>query len=254
MSSTEQQGPPPIDELVRTEVARTIQRAIKGVQYLSAEEPLFAQTPKDTIYRRGTLELHHYRPMTDEVYRVPLVMVMSLVSKAFIFDLGPGQSLVEFLVKQGYDVYLIDWGVPRPEDRSLRLDDYVLDFLPDCASRIAADSGEQDLTMLGYCMGGQLALMYAALHHSGSLRNLICLTTPVNSEGMGLFRAWSDKRRVFRLHPAGLRAGKMEQHRGGRVCAAARREPGCASRLGVGRLLRPAADPAPHRPRFPSRG
>jgi polyhydroxyalkanoate synthase len=194
MSSSEQQAEPPIDELVRKEVARTIQRAIKGVQYLSIEDPPVAQTPKDTIYRRGTLQLHHYRPMTDEIYRVPLVMVMSLVSKAFIFDLGPGQSLVEFLVKKGFDVYLIDWGVPRPEDRGLRLDDYVLDFLHDCAARIAADSGEQDLSMLGYCMGGQLALMYAALHHSGSLKNLICLTTPINSEGMGLFRIWSDKR------------------------------------------------------------
>jgi polyhydroxyalkanoate synthase subunit PhaC len=194
MSSSEQRAEPSIDELVRTEVARTIQRAIKGVQFLSTEDPPVAQTPKDTIYKRGTLQLHHYRPMTDEIYRVPLVMVMSLVSKAFIFDLGPGQSFVEFLVKKGFDVYLIDWGIPRPEDRSLRLEDYVLDFLPDCAARIASESGEQDLTMLGYCMGGQLALMYAALHHSGSLRNLICLTTPVNSEGMGLFRIWSDKR------------------------------------------------------------
>jgi polyhydroxyalkanoate synthase len=164
------------------------------VQYLSSSDPPVAQTPKETIYRRGTLELHHYRPMCDEIYRVPLVLVMSLVSKAFIFDLGPGQSLVEFLLNKGYDVYLVDWGVPRPEDRRLRLDDYVLDFLPACTARIAADSGEPDLTMIGYCMGGQLALMYAALHHDGPLKNLVCLTTPINSEGMGLFRTWSDKR------------------------------------------------------------
>jgi polyhydroxyalkanoate synthase subunit PhaC len=194
MSSSEQQALPSIDELVRTEVARTIQRAIKGAQYISLQDPPVAQTPKDTIYRRGTLALHHYRPMAGEIYRVPLVLVMSLVSKAFIFDLGPGQSLVEFLVKKGYDVYLIDWGVPRTEDRYLKLEDYVLDFLPDCVARIAADCGEPDLTMFGYCMGGQLALMYAALHHTDSLKNLICLTTPVNSEGMGLFRTWSDKR------------------------------------------------------------
>jgi polyhydroxyalkanoate synthase len=193
MSAVEQRAEPSIEELVRTEVARSIQRAIKGIQYYSAGEPAVALTPKDTIYRRGTLELHHYRPMADEIYRVPLVLVMSLVSKAYIFDLGPGQSLVEFLLKQGYDVYLIDWGVPRPEDRHLKLDDYVLDFMPDCVTRIAADSGEPDLTMFGYCMGGQFALMYAALHPEG-LKNLICLTTPVNSEGMGLFRTWTDRR------------------------------------------------------------
>ncbi len=62
---------------------------------------------------------------------------MSLVSKSYILDLAPGQSFIEFLLKQGYDVYLIDWGVPRPEDRGLQLDDYVLDFIPDCIERIA---------------------------------------------------------------------------------------------------------------------
>jgi polyhydroxyalkanoate synthase len=194
MSQSEQKADPALEELVRTEVARSIQRAVKGVQYFASPDPVVAQTPKDTIYRRGTLELHHYRPVCDEIYRVPLVLVMSLVSKAFIFDLGPGQSLVEFLLKKGYDVYLIDWGVPRPEDKRLRLEDYVLDFLPECTARIAADSGEQDLTMLGYCMGGQLALMYAALHLHGPLKNLICLATPIDSEGMGLFRTWSDER------------------------------------------------------------
>jgi polyhydroxyalkanoate synthase len=193
MSPNQQKAEPEIGELVRTEVARGIQRAIKGVQYFSSPDPAVAQTPKDTIYRRGTLELHHYRPVCDEIYRVPLVLVMSLVSKAFIFDLGPGQSLVEFLLKKGYDVYLIDWGVPRPEDRGLKLDDYVLDFLPTCAERIASDSGENDLSMIGYCMGGQLALMYAALYPA-KLKNLICLATPINSEGMGLFRTWTDPR------------------------------------------------------------
>ena len=102
--------------------------------------------------------------------------------------------MVEFLTKKGYDVYLIDWGVPRPEDKRLRLEDYVLDFMSDCATRIAADSSEVELSMLGYCMGGQLALMYAAVHKERPLKNLICLTTPVDSEGMGLFRTWSDKR------------------------------------------------------------
>ena len=194
MSTSEQKIEPAIEDLVRTEVARSIQRAIKGVQYFAAPDPAVAQTPKDTIYRRGTLELHHYRPICDEIYRVPLIMVMSLVSKAFIFDLGPGQSLIEFLLKKGHDVYLVDWGIPRPEDKGLKLEDYVLDFLPTCAERIAADSGQTDLTMIGYCMGGQLALMYAALQKERSLKNLVCLATPINAEGMGLFRTWSDRR------------------------------------------------------------
>ncbi|HLW69731.1 MAG TPA: alpha/beta fold hydrolase [Candidatus Binataceae bacterium] len=194
MSASAPATAPPIAEVVRNEVERTIQRSIKGLEFLRSSDMPVGLTPKDVIHRRGTLELHHYRPLADEIYRVPLVMVMSLVSRSYIFDLAPGQSLIEFLLKKGYDVYSIDWGVPRPEDKRLRLEDYCLDFIPDCVRQIARDSGEPDVSMIGYCMGGMLALIYAALHADGPLKNLICAATPVNYEGMGLFRTWSDRR------------------------------------------------------------
>jgi polyhydroxyalkanoate synthase len=179
---------------VRETIERTIQRNIKGLEYLSSPDPAMGVTPKDVIYSRGTLKLYHYHAMSDEVYRIPVLLVMSLVSKAYILDLTPGQSLVEFLLKRGYDVYMIDWGVPRREDRALRLEDYVLDFIPDCMARAAEDSGESDVSLVAYCMGGQLAVMYAALHPGGPMRNLACFTTPVNMEGMKLMRQWSDPR------------------------------------------------------------
>jgi poly[(R)-3-hydroxyalkanoate] polymerase subunit PhaC len=194
MSSAESAADSSIGTRVREEVQRTIQRSIKGLNYFLSDDPALGQTPKDVIYKRGTLALYHYRPLAKEVYRVPVLFVMSLVSKSYILDLAPGQSFIEFLLKQGYDVYLIDWGVPRPEDSHLKLDDYVLDFIPDCITRIVADSGEQDLSIIGYCMGGMLALMYAALYPQGPLKNLVCLTTPVNFEGMKLMRQWTDKR------------------------------------------------------------
>jgi polyhydroxyalkanoate synthase subunit PhaC len=184
----------PIEARVRREVERAIQRNIKGLQYLSSSDPEMGVTPKDVIYKRGTLELYHYRPMADEIYRMPVMLVMSLVSKAYILDLAPGQSLVEFLLKRGYDVYMMDWGVPRPEDRVLKLEDYTLDFMPDCIGRILEDSGQPDFSIVGYCMGGMLSVIYAALHPAGPLKNLACFTTPVNFEGMGLHRLWSDKR------------------------------------------------------------
>ncbi len=183
-----------IEARVRSEIERAIQRNIKGLEYLGSGDPALGLTPKDVIYGRGTLRLYHYRPIAPEVYRVPLLLVMSLVSRSYILDLMPGQSFIEFLLKQGYDVYMIDWGVPRSEDRRLRLEDYTLDFIPDCASRVLADSGEPDLSMIGYCMGGLLAVIYAALHAGGPLKTLACFTTPVNFEGMTLFRRWTDRR------------------------------------------------------------
>lgn len=183
-----------IEDRVRAEIERTIQRTIKGLEYISTGDPGVGLTPKDTLFARGTLKLYHYRPMADEIYRVPLLLIMSLVSKPYILDLTPGQSLVEFLLKQGYDVYMIDWGVPRAEDTGLRFQDYVLDFIPECVAKVQEDSGEDDVSIVGYCMGGQLSVMYAATHPDGPLKNLACFTTPVNTDGMTMMKRWCDPR------------------------------------------------------------
>jgi len=83
-------------------------------------------TPKDTIYAQGTLKLHHFRPQCDSVYRVPVLIVTSLVNQPYILDLVPGQSMVERLVRQGFDVYMVEWGRPRREHQHLTLEDHVL--------------------------------------------------------------------------------------------------------------------------------
>jgi polyhydroxyalkanoate synthase subunit PhaC len=147
-----------------------------------------AVTPKELVYARGTLRLYHYLPQTADVYRVPLLLVMSMVSKPYIFDLTPGQSLIEHLVRAGFDVYLIDWGTPRLEHRDLDVDDYVADLIPDCIAQVQRQSSEDDITVIGYCLGGIVTTLYAALEPKGPLKNLLLLATPVNGEGMELQR------------------------------------------------------------------
>jgi hypothetical protein len=77
-------------------------------------------TPKETIHASGTLKLHHYKPLVDTVYRVPVLVVTSLVNQPYILDLVPGQSMVEHLLREGFDVYLIEWGRPRREHKTRR--------------------------------------------------------------------------------------------------------------------------------------
>src|SRR5215213_824033 len=108
-----------VEARVREEIERSIQRAQKGLEFINTPDPEVGLTPKDIIHERGTLQLYHYRPQSEEVYRTPVLLIMSLVSKAYIFDLAPGQSLVEFLLQRGHDVFMIDWGVPRREDKRL---------------------------------------------------------------------------------------------------------------------------------------
>jgi polyhydroxyalkanoate synthase len=179
---------------VRAEVERAMLRSIKGLEYIATPDPAIGVTPKDLLYRRGTLKLYHYRPLTDELYRVPLLMVMATTNRASIFDLAPGQSLVEYLLLKGFDVYVMDWEAPRADEKHLRIDDYVADFIPECVRRVQGDSGEPDVSILGYCMGGVLSTLYAALHAGGPLKNLACFTTPIDMAKMELFARWADPR------------------------------------------------------------
>lgn len=178
---------------IRDLVNRTIQRNIKGVEYFASTAPPVGLTPKETIYKRGTLNLYHYLPQTDEIYRVPILIVMATTNRSYVLDMAPGNSLIEFLVKSGYDVYVIDWSPPRPEEKTLRLEHYTQEFIPACIRRVQEDTGEHDVTILGYCMGGVLSVIYAATHEGGPLKNLVCFTTPIDWHEMGLFSAWSDK-------------------------------------------------------------
>lgn len=181
-------------EQVRDVVDRALKRNIKGVEYFASPAPALGATPKDVLLTRGTLNLYHYRPLADEIYRVPLLLVMATTNRGYILDMVPGQSFVEFLLRQGYDVYMMDWSPPRADEKHLRLDDYVLDFIPDCIERVRADSGEPDVTLMGYCFGGVLSTMYASLHPDGPVKNLVTFTTPVDFTKMPMFQAWSDPR------------------------------------------------------------
>ncbi len=65
---------------------------------------------------------------------------------------------------------MLDWTAPKPEEKTLRMEDYVLDFIPDCIRRVQQDSGEQDVTVIGYCFGGVLSLLYGSIFNDGPMK------------------------------------------------------------------------------------
>jgi polyhydroxyalkanoate synthase len=103
-----------VGERIQTEVQRAIQRSIKGVEYFASSGPALGSTPKDIILSKGTMNLYHYRPLADEIYRIPILIVMATTNRGYILDMVPGQSFIEFLLKKGFDVYMLDWTAPRP--------------------------------------------------------------------------------------------------------------------------------------------
>jgi polyhydroxyalkanoate synthase len=132
--------------------------------------------------------------MADEIYRIPILIVMATTNRGYILDLAPGQSLVEFLLKRGFDVYMLDWTAPKPEEKNLRMEDYVLGFIPDCIKAVQRDSGETDINIVAYCFGAVLSIMYASIFADGPLKNLVCFTTPIDFREMKLFQSFADRR------------------------------------------------------------
>ncbi|WP_425228321.1 alpha/beta fold hydrolase [Sphingomonas sp.] len=178
-----------------SEFERALTRNIKGLEYFTTAGPQLGATPKDVLLERGTMRLYHYRPLVDDVYRVPILLVMATTNRGYIFDMVPGQSLVEYLGRAGFDVFMLDWEAPRADEKSLTLDSYVLDFLPAAVERVKRETGETDVSLIGYCFGGVLSLLWAALEgKAAGLKNLVTFTTPVDFSAMEMFQAWSDRR------------------------------------------------------------
>jgi polyhydroxyalkanoate synthase len=179
---------------LQEETQRAIQRAVKGVGYFASPAPATGCTPKDLLRTRGPARLYHYRPTETELYRVPILIVMATTNRGYILDLAPGQSFVEFLLGRGYDVFMLEWEAPRPEEKNLDLYDYALNFLPNAIADVKAYTGEPDVTLLGYCAGGMLSVIYAGATADQAIKNLVVFTTPIDFQQMELFAAWSDER------------------------------------------------------------
>ena len=170
---------------VRREIDRNVRRARNGIKLAAVTSPpVLGQSPKDIVWRSGRSELWHYRG-TRNSGGPPLLLVFSLVSRSYICDLTPGNSFVERLLDAGFDVYLLDWGVPDERDANNRLEDYADDYIPAAIKRIQQLSGAKRVDLFGYCFGGVLTLLHAAHHPDSPLHSLTVMATPVDFQQMG---------------------------------------------------------------------
>ncbi|MGY1630439.1 alpha/beta fold hydrolase [Geodermatophilus sp. SYSU D01186] len=178
-------SPQTVLDRVRRDVERNALRARNGLKLVGGlDRPGVGLTPKDVVWQRGRTQLWHYRN-EDVRYSPPLLIVFSLVSRSYVLDLTPGNSFVEHLLAAGFDVYLLDWGEPDERDAANTLEDYVDDYIPAGIERVRQVSGAAEVTMVGYCFGGDLALLHAAHSPDSPLRSLTVLATPVDFRHMG---------------------------------------------------------------------
>jgi len=147
-----------------------------------ARQTRVGTTPADVVLTEGTHKLLHYRRETPAVYAEPLLLCYALVNRPYILDLQPGRSVVEQYLERGFEVYLIDWGVPADADHVLTLEHYVCGFIKRAATFVMDRHLQQRLHLLGYCMGGTMASLLAALRPE-LFRTLTLLAAPIEFAG-----------------------------------------------------------------------
>ena len=134
-----------------------------------------AVTPGSVVLRTPVFELIQYRPVTPAVRQVPLLIVPPVINKFYVMDLAPSRSMVEYLVGQGLQVFMISWRNPDARHAKWDIDTYgqaILDAM-DAAERI---TGSEQTVLAGACSGGIIAAMVAAhLAHTGQQDRLAAL-------------------------------------------------------------------------------
>jgi polyhydroxyalkanoate synthase subunit PhaC len=107
----------------------------------------------------------------------PLLIIYAFINRNYILDLLPDSSIVRNFQKQGFDVYTTDWGTPSAYDKELTVGHYVDNYLTDAVNHIIEHSNSEKVSLLGYCWGGDLALMFAALYPE-KIKNIVTFATP----------------------------------------------------------------------------
>jgi polyhydroxyalkanoate synthase subunit PhaC len=137
------------------------------------------------VYRENKLRLLRLLDESGEPRRGPPVLfVPAPVSRYFILDLLPGRSFAGHIAAAGHDVFIADFGTPSREDRFADLEYYVDGLVRRCVRTVAALTGQPRIDIVGYCLGGTLSLLYAALHPE-TVKRLVLLTTTVDGDVQG---------------------------------------------------------------------
>jgi polyhydroxyalkanoate synthase subunit PhaC len=170
-----------IDDLQKGRITRVDESAFEVGRNL-------ATTPGNVVFENELIQLIQYAPQTGEVEKTPLLFVPPCINKYYLLDLGAGNSLVEYAVAQGHQVFLISWRSAVPEIGHLTWDDY-LEMGPLKAIDVVLDiTGAQRTNALGFCVGGTILSCAAAVlaaRQQDKLATVTLLTTMLDFSDTG---------------------------------------------------------------------
>lgn len=142
---------------------------------------IIAEAPQRTVYRYLPVD---ERPQTE----LPTLLIPPLAAPAECFDLRRGCSLASHLLNEGHPTYLLEYGTIRFEDRDLGLEHWIDDVIPTAIRNVAEDTG-QPVHLVGWCLGGIMALLAAAAHQELPIRSIALVGSPFDFRKLTLARA-----------------------------------------------------------------
>ena len=186
----------PID-LIMARMAEDAEKAQKRVS--KASDVLLGElhcelglTPYEIVYEEDRVKLKHYsrNENAENKLKTPLLVVYALINRETMLDLQPDRSVVKTFLQEGIDLYMVDWGYPKPKDRFLTIDDHVNGYMNNIIDFIRDRHQVPKINLMGICMGGTFSVIYSALHPE-KIKNLITTVTPSSFDtDKGLLHIW----------------------------------------------------------------
>lgn len=173
-----------------------------------------ASTPGKVVYRNRMMELIQYAPSTEKVHHTPILLFPPWINKFYILDLKPQNSLIKWIVDQGYTLFVVSWKNVDPGYAGTGMSDYVEEGFIEAIAQVKAICGVKTLNVIGYCIAGTtLAMTLALLKKRGdrSVRSATFLTTLTDFSDQGEVGVFLSNDFVDGIEEEALRTGIMDK-------------------------------------------
>lgn len=149
-----------------------------------------ATSPGKVVFRNRMMELIQYSPSTEKVHDIPVVLFPPWINKFYILDLKEKNSLIKWVVDQGYTLFVVSWVNPDRSYADVGMEDYVQDGYLQAIDTVKSICGTKQVNAIGYCIAGTtLHLTLALLKKRGdtSIKSATFFTSLTDFSEQGEF-------------------------------------------------------------------